>query len=182
MTTRFSQFAFVIAALLATSPFAASTSAHAQPSPEWQRCSSPGTDYDDIIETCTLIIRAGNETASNLSIAYNNRGNAFLNKKDGETAIRDFDEAIRIDRRNAQGWTNRGEAYQRKGNFDKAISDHTEAIRIDAKHPDAWFNRGIAHHNKGDNARAIADYRQALKVNPKDEDARRQLRSLGANE
>ena len=162
--------------------FAPAQFASAQPSEVWKVCASPADNYDEIIAFCTHIIRAGNETSANLSIAYNNRGNALLNKKDHDGAIRDFDEAIRIDRRNAQAWTNRGETYQRKDNFEKAISDHTEAIRVDPNHKDAWFNRGIAYQNSGNRERAIADYRQALKVNPNDDDARRQLRKLGVNE
>jgi tetratricopeptide (TPR) repeat protein len=175
MTKRFSIAVFLVLAIGA--------GANAQLSQHWQGC-FPEQDRgpDDAIAACTQIIRGGNETPGNLSVAYSNRGHNFLRKDDLESALQDFNEAIRIDPKNAQAWTNRGEAYQRKKDYQKAISDHTEAIRLDPKHPDAWFNRGIAYHNMGNEERAVADYRQALKVNPEDQDARRQLRKLGINE
>jgi tetratricopeptide (TPR) repeat protein len=162
--------------------FAAAAPASAQLSPDWQACSGQDGSADDNIAACTRLIRSGSETGNNLSIAYSNRGHNYLRKRDVESAIQDFDEAIRFNAGNAQAWTNRGEAYQRKKDYRKAISDHTEAIRLDPNHQDAWFNRGIAHHNSGDTQRAISDYRQALRVNPNDSDARRELKSLGVNE
>jgi len=55
-----------------------------------------------------------------------------------DTAIANFDEAIRLDPKIAAAYNDRGILYQAKGDYDKAIADYDEAIRIDPKNVDAY--------------------------------------------
>ena len=55
-----------------------------------------GVSPEQKLESCTAVIKAGRETPQNLAIAFNNRGNVHLNLKDYDSAIADFNEAIRI--------------------------------------------------------------------------------------
>ncbi len=43
------------------------------------------------------MIQSGREGQKNLAIAFNNRGNAYSDKKDYDRAIADYDAAIRLD-------------------------------------------------------------------------------------
>ena len=57
--------------------------------------------------------------------AYNNRGIAWVDKKEYDKAIADFNEAIRLDPKDADAYTNRGYAWYAKKEYDKAIADFT---------------------------------------------------------
>ena len=102
-------------------------------------CSSETGDVR--IAACTRAINSG---AGRPSINYNNRGYAYRDKGDTDRAIADFNEAIRLDPKNAIAYTNRGLAYGDKGDTDRAIADLTEAIRLDPKNAIAYTNRGYS--------------------------------------
>jgi len=100
-----------------------------------------------------------------LAAAYNNRGwvykkRAFVYAVAGELdrAIADFDEAIRLDPKDADTYRNRGLAYNSKGSYDLAIVDFNEAIRLDPKNAVFYTNRGNVYNRKG-------DYDQGNRVN-----------------
>ncbi len=101
------------------------------------------------------------------------RGEIYLAKHDYESAIADYNEAIRLDPKSAKAYNNRGNAYAAKGNNDRAIADYTEAIRLDPNKGGSavigggFNNRGFAYYAKGDYDRAIADYDEAIRLDPK---------------
>jgi tetratricopeptide (TPR) repeat protein len=101
---------------------------------------------------------------------YNIRGLAYDSKGEHDRAIADYDEAIRLDPKNADSYVNRGLAYDRKGEHDRAIADYDEAIRLDPKDAPTYYNRGLAYDRKGEHDRAIADYDEAIRLDPKDAD------------
>jgi tetratricopeptide (TPR) repeat protein len=119
---------------------------------------------DEAISACTRVITS---RRGNLSQAYYNRAIEYRNKGEIDRAIADYDEAIRLDPKDANAYTNRGRAYFAKGNNDRAIAEYDEAIRLDPKNKIAYNNRGSAYEAKGDNDRAIADYNVAIRLDPK---------------
>ena len=62
-------------------------------------------------------------------------------KEEYDKAIADYNEAIRLDPKDAAAYDNRGNAWQAKGEYDKAIADYNEAIRLDPKDADAYNGR-----------------------------------------
>jgi tetratricopeptide (TPR) repeat protein len=64
-----------------------------------------------------------------------------LDKKDYDKAIKDFDEAIRLDPQFATTFALRGNAWFAKKDYDKAIKDFAEAIRLDPKDARAFNSR-----------------------------------------
>ena len=87
---------------------------------------------------------------------------AYRSKGENDRAIADYNEALRLDPKNAIAYANRGLAYRDKGDTDRAIADYTEAIRLDPKNARAYVNRGLAYEKLADFARARADYNTAL--------------------
>jgi lipoprotein NlpI len=100
-------------------------------------------------------------------MAFNNRGYAYSDKGDNDRAIADYDEAIRIDPKDANAFYNRGIAWLEKDNPDRAVADYNEAIRIDPTFARGFVGRGAAYSAKGNNDRAVADYDEAIRLDPK---------------
>jgi len=128
-----------------------------------QKASDPGQK----IEACTRLLKDGNLTNQNSAIFLGNRGTGWIAKREFDIAIADFNEAIRLDPKNASLYRFRGIAWDRKGESDRAITDFNEAIRLDPKSAFGYSNRGIAWKNKGEFDRAIADFNAAIAINPK---------------
>ena len=93
-------------------------------------------------------------------------GSAFRRKGDFDHAIADYDQAIRLDPKNASALNNRGIVWFEKGDFDRAIADYNLALRADANFAPAYNNRGDAWRAKNDLARALADFDRAIQLSP----------------
>ena len=123
------------------------------------------------------------------------RGILLAMRGDYETAIADFDEAIRLSPDMFSAYMLRGRALiasvstvsgvgenfsgmnvvttegqtasvEQVRILDKAIADYTQAIRLDPNNTSAYIHRGYVYYAKGDYNRAIADYDQAIKLAP----------------
>ena len=132
----------------------------------WSRCRA--TEPDLSIGGCTAIIQLEQETTNDLATAFYNRGNAYSTKGDNDRAMRDYDEAIRLNPKFSDAFYNRGNVVLDKGDNDRAIRDYDEAIRLNPKFSDALNNRGRAYRAKGDNDRAIQDFDEAIRLDPND--------------
>ena len=78
-------------------------------------------------------------------------------------AIADYNEAIRLDPKDASAFYNRGHAWSDQEEYDRAIPDYSQYIRLDPHA--AYRNRGEAWSAKGQLDRALADSK-ALEFNP----------------
>ena len=76
----------------------------------------------------------------------------------------DYDEAIRLNPRDATALAARGNAYLSKAEYDHAIADYDAAIRIDAGLALAYNDRGFGYIFKGEYDKAIADFDQAIRL------------------
>ena len=103
--------------------------------------------------------------------AYNNRGTAYRDKGELNTAIQDYDTAIELNPQDANAYYNRGIAYADKGEVDTAIQDFSTAIGLNSKFAIAYNNRGNAYRDKGELNTAIQDYDTAIELNPQDANA-----------
>jgi len=102
------------------------------------------------------------------ALAYLNRGEDLYREGKYDEAIREYNRAIAINKKLAEGYLKRGFAYDDKGNYNKAIADYTSALRIKPDNYQALSNRGVTYYNKGDFNKAIADYTAALEIKPDD--------------
>jgi carboxyl-terminal processing protease len=134
----------------------------------WTWCVNEAKASADLqIGGCTAVIQSGRLNQQNLSISFNNRGNAYLAKGDYDHAIADYDQAIKLDRGYAYAYHNRGLAGFFKKDYDRAIADYSEAIRLNQKYAEAFNDRGLAYQTKGNLGLAIADFERAIQLNPK---------------
>lgn len=128
-------------------------------------------DHDAAIAGCTRIIEDGKQKGTARAAAYYNRGNAHAAKGDRAAALSDYDEAIKIQPKNALALNNRGTARSEAGDTDAAIADFAAAIKHKARFASAYFNRANAYAAKGEADRAIADYTAAIRYNPRNANA-----------
>ncbi len=137
----------------------------------WQLCANQNHAYtfDQQIGGCTSVIETHHENQMNLSVAYENRGIAYLNKKDYENALSDLSEAIRLNPNSAKAlnercWTSGLVSHDLAG----ALADCNEALRLLPNNPNFLNSRGLVQLKLGTFDRAIADYGSAVAQNPKD--------------
>src|SRR5262249_40154009 len=77
-------------------------------------------------------------------------GHLHLAKK----AIKDFDEAIRLDPQNVEAFNNRGAVYAELGDHPQAIADFSTALALQPTFAPAYRNRGNSYLETGDTDRA----------------------------
>jgi tetratricopeptide (TPR) repeat protein len=95
-------------------------------------------------------------------------GSYLDEQKEYDQAIAAYDQAIRIDPRNADAFGGRALVWSEKNELDKAIADLTEAIRLEPEYPDSYVSRGWAWQTKGQLDQAIADFSEAIRRDPGD--------------
>jgi len=112
------------------------------------------------------------------------RGMLFISRSDFDTAIMDFDEAIRLNPNFAEAFFWRGLAHMRASDVDfssivpflmflmdddrtnLAIADLDEAIRLNTGFAAAYMARGKMRSAFGHFESAIADFTQAIRIEP----------------
>jgi tetratricopeptide (TPR) repeat protein len=98
--------------------------------------------------------------------AFLQQGFNHFQEQDYESAIEDFNQAIRLNPNSASVYDIRGIVYLNLGDLDRAMSDFNQAIRIDPDYASAYDSRGIVYRRRGDLDRAISDFNQAIRIDP----------------
>jgi tetratricopeptide (TPR) repeat protein len=122
-----------------------------------------------LIAVCVLSTAFANAQVDEVSDRerHYHRGLKWFFESNYDKAIKDFDEAIRLDPKHSRAYYSRGNAWDKKGEYDKAIQDYNEAIRLNPKYADAYYSRGIAWKANGEYDKAIKDFNEAIRLNPK---------------
>ncbi len=98
---------------------------------------------------------------------YSGRGVIYYTQARYAEALRDYNEAIRIDPRNEGAYFNRGLLWYDQRQFDRAVADFTGAISLNPLFAPAFFLRADAWFHKKELAKAIADYSQVIELDKK---------------
>jgi tetratricopeptide (TPR) repeat protein len=109
------------------------------------------------------------ETLDRRSLAgtYVNRGIVYMNRRDYDRALADFDTAIRLEPTLAEGHINRGAALLSRNDYAAAIAAIDQGLELAPEEPArAYYNRGVAHEELGQIAEAYRDYRRASELAP----------------
>ena len=108
----------------------------------------------------------GVSAARNRGMAYYGRGLGHAQKREYDTAIANFDAAIRLAPSYTPAFLNRGTSYINKGEYDRAIADFDQALKIDPDNALGYYFRGWAYSSKGNLDRAIEEYSEAIRLEP----------------
>ena len=104
--------AFTSAVIALIAVLGMSDGAYAAPDPT--QCSA-NASVDARIAACTPIIEAGPKSEYNLALAYKIRCGAFARKGDFKRALADCDDAIKLDRNDAENFSHRCRVRNRNG-------------------------------------------------------------------
>jgi regulator of sirC expression with transglutaminase-like and TPR domain len=85
-----------------------------------------------------------------------------------DRAVRDFNEAVRIDPKYPDGYLARGQTYFKLGETERAIADYSAALAHDPQHAAALRARGMADLYLGKNDLALTDLSKAIELGEKD--------------
>lgn len=102
---------------------------------------------------------------------YNIRGMILCEQGRYDLALRDYNEALRLDPNRSHVWNNRGNAYRAKADYNQAVNDFNQAVRLDPNDPLAYKNRGNVWSDKAAYDKAVIDYGEAIRLNPVDVEA-----------
>lgn len=100
------------------------------------------------------------------SVAVQNRGNVYREQKDRERALRDYDQAIRLNPANAGAYINRGSILAERGDHEAAVKDYDEAIRFKPNFAEAYYNRALSLREAGQEDAGLRDLETAIRLKP----------------
>jgi tetratricopeptide (TPR) repeat protein len=120
-------------------------------------------DYDKAIADYSEAIKLN----PRLAVAYNNRClTRAVVGKDLPDALRDCDEALRLQPGNVDALDTRGFIYLKLGDYKVSINEYDGALQADAGRSRALYGRGLARVKSGDKS-GEADIAAAVRKNPK---------------
>ena len=85
-------------------------------------------------------------------------------KENIEEAMKDYDEAVKLDPRCTEAYNNRGLAKSHMGKHEEAIKDFDQALESDPKTAVAYHSRGITKAEMGRCQEAVEDFSEAIRL------------------
>ncbi len=79
-------------------------------------------------------------------------------------AIRDYDQAIRLNPEVARFYIHRGGAYRKLKKVQQAIADFNRALELKPDYAAAYGNRGMTYAKSGDTGSACRDFAKARQL------------------
>jgi tetratricopeptide (TPR) repeat protein len=125
----------------------------------------------EAVEACNGILNRKDISPEVRALTLTNRGNAYGKLKDLDSALVDFDAAIKLNPKLAAAHNFRGMALRARGDYELAVESYSNAIALQPQVAVYYKNRGIAHRWKRDMDKALADFDQSIKLNPNSSEA-----------
>ena len=116
---------------------------------QWKCTGRPDVAWDEQITGCTNAIKSGKLGGKDLAVAFAIRGSAYRARGELKLAIQDYDQAIKLNAKDADIFFRRGIAHGISGDADLAIDDFDRAIKLAPDHVGALYSRGLTNSNKG---------------------------------
>lgn len=111
-------------------------------------------------------IDAYSEGPKNSAILWNKIGIAWHQLGDLNAAKKNYEHAIKVDRRFADAVNNLGTIYYAHKNYRAAISRYRKAIRMNPDIASFWSNLGTAYYSRGKFKEMTTAYERALGLDP----------------
>lgn len=132
-------------------------------------------DAKGAVEALTQSISHGPTAA-----AFNERGIAEFELGQMDSAIADFNDALRIDPNNGEALNNRAWTYYKANDARAGLEDANRAVALLSGRAFVWDTRAHINEKLGDHAAALRDYRKALSLDANMATSKDGLARLGA--
>ncbi len=100
---------------------------------------------------------------------WNLRGNLMFLMDRYESALRCYNEALKLNGDNEEVWNNKGFIHFVLQEYDKAIEHFKKAIEINPDYRSAYYNLAYTYHAMNELDKAIEYYEKSLDIDPNDE-------------
>ncbi len=97
----------------------------------------------------------------NSAEAYNNRGLAFYGLKQYDWAIKDYNQALKLDPAFTTAYNNRGNSHYAQAKYKLALADFNHSLQLNPGYASAYYNRGLVYYQLEDNSQACVDFQKA---------------------
>lgn len=144
-------------ALVAAGPWLVPSSARA----DMDACFNERSDRQ--IAACTDVIEGAGSDPGSISVAYSLRALAYSLRGEYDTAIADYDEAIRRNPDFPVALNNRAWAHFKRGTASTGLPDVERALTLDPTSPHAYDTRAHILQSLGKPQAALADYERAMR-------------------
>lgn len=101
------------------------------------------------------------------SLAWHNRGWAYIEQKKFKQALTDFNKASELRPNSELPYFGRGWVYNQQKQYAAAIREYDKVIELNPRYAVAWNNRGAAKSWLDKMHEAIQDYDKAIELNPR---------------
>lgn len=95
---------------------------------------------------------------------YLNRGIAYLNLDEQESAIKDLSKAIEIDPKSATAYHSRGLAYYQAGEYKESVDDFLMSSDLSPNNPVTYYNLGMAYYKLGEKENACVYFHKSCQL------------------
>jgi tetratricopeptide (TPR) repeat protein len=123
-------------------------------------------DLDGAINHYGKAIKSGDLPQKILAKTYLKRAEARKDKGHNKASMADYNQAIKLNPKDAAAYMNRAVIWQEMDLYDQSIKDISKAIAIDPNKIYYYLKRALAFHLTGRYDRAIADYSKAIEIGP----------------
>lgn len=111
-----------------------------------------------------------------LAATHVNRGVLLMGRMKYPAALADYDSAVRIRPKLAEGHANRGAALIALGRYQEGVAEITLGLELNTEFPEkSYYNRALGREQLDDFKGAYLDYQKALELKPDWEEPRVQL-------
>lgn len=165
---------FVLAALMAALPVHAETqSPSTTPETPEKFVDACGKEESAAarLSACTSIIEAHLLQGEELAYVHLQRGLGYAALQQYESAIKDFDVALKIEPKATDALYNRGSAYLKLNRPTAALADFDQLLKIAPNDPNTLYLRAWIFAQQGQDEKAISDLDLVLRQFPRDRDA-----------
>jgi tetratricopeptide (TPR) repeat protein len=121
----------------------------------------------ELFDALTAAIKPDTRDDPNLSVLHNSRGLALQRLRRWPEALASFDEAVRVNARDALAWQNRASTLDDLGRLADAVKSVERSLDIDRTRANPWVDLGFYFHKLGNELGAREAYQEALARDPK---------------
>lgn len=122
--------------------------------------------YNNSIALWTKIIDTTEPNSPTKAMALNERGQVYYKAGNSGLAIKDINQALKIEPNLLRGLLNRANLYDVNNQFDLALKDLNKALEAFPESVEALKIRGVIYSKQNKASNAIADFNAAIAITP----------------